>query len=164
MIRPARAEDMPAIAAIYAPLVESSMITFEVDPPGAAQMQQRWQTLVDDGYDYLVAQTDGGAVQGYAYSAPFRTRAAYRYCVENSVYVRSDAQRAGVGMALMQALIAASQARGFTQMIAVVTDASDTAHSLAFHEKLGFERVGTLRKAGFKKRRWLDVTLLQRPL
>ncbi|MEO0410763.1 MAG: N-acetyltransferase family protein [Pseudomonadota bacterium] len=164
MIGPARAEDMPAITDIYAPLVETSVITFEIDPPDAAEMTRRWHALVDAGYDFLVAHDDDGIVQGYAYSGPFRSRAAYRYSVENSVYIHPKAQRKGRGVALMDTLITASQARGFAQMIAVVTDTPDTAYSLAFHDKLGFERAGTLHKAGFKFRQWLDVTFLQRPL
>lgn len=163
MIRPAGLADMAAIAAIYGPLVETSVITFETDPPSAEEMARRWQDLEAGGFPYLVAET-GGHVHGYAYAGPFRTRAAYRYCVENSVYIAQGAQRGGLGAALMAALVDACQAKGFTQMLAIVTDAPDTAYSLAFHQAIGFEKVGKLSKAGFKFRRWLDVAVLQRPL
>lgn len=155
---------MAQIAAIYAPLVETSVITFELDVPDAADMTRRWRALVEGGYAYLVALDDGGSVSGYAYCGAFRTRAAYRHCVETSVYVHPKAQGSGVGKALMEALMSASKASGFTQMIAVVTDAPETQYSLAFHAALGFETVGTLTKAGRKFDRWLDVTLLQKPL
>lgn len=163
-IRPAGAGDMEAIAALYRPFVEASTITFEVDAPSAQEMTRRWQALIDGGYPYLVAVDVRGALLGYAYCGPFRTRAAYRFCSENSVYVAPDARRKGIGQALMEAITDRAQAAGLTQMLAVITDTQETAASVAFHEALGFYRVGTLEKAGFKFDRWLDVAILQKAL
>ncbi|MEM6834784.1 MAG: N-acetyltransferase family protein [Pseudomonadota bacterium] len=163
MIRPAQEADMPAIAALYAPLVSSSVVTFELEPPSPEDMTARWQNLVQAGYPYLVAY-EGTEFRGFAYCGPFRSREAYRFITENSVYLAPSAQSKGLGKALMEGVIAGARRKGCTQMLAVITDVPECAASLAFHAALGFERVGTLRSAGYKFDRWLDVALLQRVL
>lgn len=163
-MRLANAGDMAAIADLYRPFVLTSTVTFELEAPDAAEMQRRWQSLVDAGYPYYAALNDQEELLGFAYCGPFRSRPAYRYCCENSVYIAPQARRRGLANALMEQILADAQASGMTQMLAVVTDTNETAASLAFHESLGFKRVGTLEKAGFKFDRWLDVALLQRSL
>jgi phosphinothricin acetyltransferase len=163
-MRLANAGDMAAIAALYRPFVLTSTVTFELEAPDAAEMQRRWKALVDAGYPYYAALNDQEELLGFAYCGPFRSRPAYRYCCENSVYIAPQARRRGLAGALMEQIIADAQASGMTQMLAVITDTNETAASLAFHESLGFKRVGTLEKAGFKFERWLDVALLQRSL
>lgn len=163
-LRPAEASDMAAIAALYKTFVDGSTITFETDAPDDAEMVRRWRALVDGGYPYLVAIDKAGTLQGYAYCGPFRTRAAYRFCAENSVYIAPGARRGGLGRALMEEILTQSASAGITQVLAVITDTQETAASLAFHEALGFRRVGTLEKVGHKFDQWLDVALLQRSL
>ncbi|MEM7571015.1 MAG: N-acetyltransferase family protein [Pseudomonadota bacterium] len=155
---------MAAITELYAPLVENSVITFELEAPTADEMARRWQVLMQAGCDYLVAEGPEKQVLGYAYYGPFRSRAAYAHCVENSVYIAPKAQRTGLGRALMEALIERASVRGLKEMIAVITDAPDTAYSIAFHSALGFADAGRLRGVGHKFNRWLDVRLMQRRL
>jgi L-amino acid N-acyltransferase YncA len=162
VIRPAAAADVGAIAVIYAHAVRFGTASFELEPPDAAEMARRQRTIVEAGYPYLVAHADG-AVLGYAYAGPYRARPAYRWSVENSVYVAADAQRRGVGRALLDALIAEAERRGFRQMIAVIGDSAQVA-SIALHRAAGFRLVGTLEAVGFKHGRWLDTVLMQRPL
>lgn len=161
-IRPARPEDMPAIAAIYGRAVETGTASFELEPPDAGEMARRHDALVAAGYPYLVAET-GGALAGYAYAGPYRPRPAYRWTVENSVYVAETAQGRGIGRALLAALIEETTRRSFRQMIAVI-GGTDHAPSLRLHERLGFSRAGTLEAVGFKHGRWLGSVLMQRPL
>lgn len=163
-LRPAIAADMAAVTALYAPFVQTSTITFELEPPSIEEMTRRWQALVTAGYPYWVAVDGVGMLLGYAYCGPFRSRLAYKHCAENSVYVVPGNRRAGLGRILMETIIAQATAQGINQMLAVITDTHDTLASLAFHEAIGFKRVGTLEKVGFKFERWLDVALLQRSL
>lgn len=162
-IREAGPEDAAAIAAIYRPYVEGSTATFEIDPPDAAEIALRIETLKSGGFPWLVAVT-GDQVSGYAYAAPFRARAAFRTTVECSVYVSGSAQRQGIGRALLGALIEESEARGFRQMIAVIGDSSMQSASRGLHSSLGFAEAGRLPGVGFKQGRWLDVVLMQRAL
>ena len=161
-IRPARPEDIPAIARIYGHAVRHGTASFELEPPDEAEMRRRQRALLEGNYPYLVAELDG-AVAGYAYAGPYRARPAYRFSVEDSVYIAPEMQRRGVGHALLQRLIADSEARGFRQMVAVIGDSAQAA-SIALHDRAGFRHVGTLRSVGFKFGRWLDSVLMQRAL
>lgn len=161
-IRPAQPEDIPAIAAIYAHAVRHGTASFEIAPPDQTEMRRRQRALLDGDFPYLVADLDG-AVAGYAYAGPYRPRPAYRFSVEDSVYVAPDRHGHGIGRALLGRLIAESERRGFRQMIAVIGDSAQ-AGSIALHRACGFQDVGTLRSVGFKFDRWIDSVLMQRPL
>jgi L-amino acid N-acyltransferase YncA len=162
VIRAAAPADIGAITRIYAHAVRFGTASFEIEPPDEAEMARRQRALIDGGFPYLVAEADG-AVAGYAYAGPYRPRPAYRFSVENSVYVAPEAHRRGVGRALLDRLIAEAAARGFRQMIAVIGD-SDQAASIALHRAAGFRLVGTIAAVGFKHGRWLDSVLMQREL
>jgi L-amino acid N-acyltransferase YncA len=161
-IRPAAGRDIPAITRIYDHAVRHGTASFELEPPGEAEIRRRMGDLVGRGYPYLVAELDG-VVAGYAYAGPYRTRPAYRWSVEDSIYIAPQMQRRGVGRALLDHLIGASEACGFRQMIAVIGDSAQTP-SIALHEAAGFRLVGTLASVGFKHERWLDSVLMQRAL
>ncbi len=162
LIRACRPEDIPAITAIYREAVLHGSASFELEPPDEAEMTRRREALVAGGHAYLVAERAGGLV-GYAYEGPYRPRPAYRFTVENSVYVDEAARGAGIGRRLLDALIAAATAAGFRQMIAVIGDSANLA-SVRLHETAGFVPVGTYRSVGWKHGRWLDTVLMQRPL
>jgi len=161
-IRPAALADIPAITRIYAHAVEHGTASFELAPPDEAEMTRRMQALLDGKFPYLAAELDG-RVAGYAYAGLYRTRPAYRFTLEDSVYVAPEAQRRSVGRALLAALIETAATRGFRQMIAVIGDSEQTA-SIALHAALGFAYIGTLPSTGFKFGRWLDTVLMQRAL
>jgi phosphinothricin acetyltransferase len=161
-IRQARDGDFPEIAAIYGHYVRTTLATFETEPPDAAEMARRRQLVVAHGLPYLVAATDGRVV-GYAYAAPYRPRPAYRFTVENSVYVDPGHLRKGLGRTLLTELIAICQAAGCREMVAVIGDTGNAA-SIGLHETLGFRHVGVLRSVGFKFERWVDTVLMQRSL
>lgn len=161
-IRPTTPADLPAITAIYEHAVRFGTATFEIEPPDVAEMTRRYQALMDGGFPYLVA-TDGGTVLGYAYAGSYRARPAYRFAVENSVYLDPAAQGRGVGTKLMQALIAECEPRGYRLMVAVIGDSANLA-SIGVHRRTGFQMVGTLQNVGLKFGRWLDTVLMQRPL
>jgi L-amino acid N-acyltransferase YncA len=158
-IRPAALADIPAITRIYAHAVEHGTASFELAAPDEAEMTRRMQTLLDGQFPYLVAEVDG-AVAGYAYASLYRTRPAYRFTVEDSVYVAPGLQRRGIGIALLKTLIEASTARGYRQMIAVIGD-SDQAASIGVHKACGFAPAGNLKSIGYKFGRWLDTPLMQ---
>jgi phosphinothricin acetyltransferase len=161
-LRAATAEDAPAMAAIYAPHVLKGTATFEIEPPDSVEMQRRWREVVALKLPYLVAVSDGSVI-AYAYAGPYRPRPAYRYTVEDSIYVRADACGRGIGRALLAALIGDAGRAGARQMVAVIGDADNTA-SISLHAALGFHRVGLLESVGNKFSRWLDVVLMQRAL
>jgi len=161
-IRPAVHGDIPAIAAIYGDAVLTETASFEIEPPGEAEMARRMTKLLDGGYPYFVAEEDG-AVLGYGYAGLYRERIAYRNTVENSIYLARDARGRGIGRALLTVLIDQCEALGFRQMIAVIGDSSHVA-SIRLHEAAGFELVGTFKDVGYKHRRWLDTVLMQRAL
>lgn len=161
-VRTAAEGDIPAIAAIYRLAVETGTASFELEPPDDVEMLRRYRALTDAGYDYIVAEREARVV-GYAYAGAYRPRPAYRFTVENSVYVAADAQRAGVGRALLQTLIDRCTAAGYRQMIAVIGDSRQYA-SIQLHRSAGFLFVGTTHSVGFKHGRWLDSVLMQRAL
>ena len=161
-VRPATPADIPAITRIYAHAVRHGTASFELEPPDEAEMSRRQRTLLDGGYPYLVAEIDG-AVAGYAYAGPYRARPAYRFSVENSIYVASQMHRRGIGRVLLDRLIAECEARGYRLMIAVIGDSAQTP-SIELHRIAGFALVGALEGVGYKFDRWLDTVLMQRPL
>lgn len=154
--------DIAAIAAIYGRAVLNGCSSFELEPPGEAEMAARWTALAAAGLPYLVAEANG-EIAGYAYAGAYRPRPAYGATVENSVYVNEDIRGRGIGRALMSRLIAQAEARGYRQMVAVIGDSANHA-SMRLHESLGFRHVGTLRSVGWKHGRWLDTVLMQRAL
>jgi phosphinothricin acetyltransferase len=125
-------------------------------------MTRRYDALVAGGFPYLVAELDG-EVAGYAYAGPYRARPAYRFTVEDSIYIARQAQRRGIGRALLDRLLDEAQTRGFRQMIAVIGDSAQTP-SIALHTASGFRMVGTFEAVGFKFDRWLDSVLMQKAL
>ena len=161
-VRSARHDDIPRVAAIYAHHVLHGLASFEVDPPDAAEMARRHQNAVSLGLPYLVAEV-AGRLAGYAYAAPYRARPAYRYTVENSIYVHHECAGQGIGGALFAPLIEACAAAGCRQMVAVIGDSENWA-SIRLHEKFGFARVGLLPAVGWKFNRWVDSVLMQRAL
>jgi phosphinothricin acetyltransferase len=161
-IRPAQPRDLAVITAIYDNAVRHGTASFELDPPDQAEMARRYETLRAGGYPYLVAELDGNIV-GYAYAGPYRARPAYRLSVEDSIYVAPQAQRRGIGGALLARLLAEAEAGGFRQMIAVIGDSANTG-SIELHRDAGFRLVGTFENVGFKFGRWLDSVLMQRAL
>jgi L-amino acid N-acyltransferase YncA len=162
VLRPARPADIPAITRIYAHAVTHGTASFELEPPDEAEMTKRMQALLDGKFPYFAAEIDG-AVAGYAYVSLYRTRPAYRFTVENSVYVAPDMHRRGIGKMLLEKLIETCAALGFRQMIAVIGD-SNQAASIGVHMACGFEPAGNLKNIGYKFGRWLDTPLMQRAL
>src|SRR5712691_46331 len=160
--RPAEHRDIPAIQRIYAHHVRHGLASFELEPPDEAGMARRFDNVRAGGFPYLVAERDG-EVLGYAYAAPYRTRPAYRHTAENSVYIRHDCARQGIGRALLAALITACEARNLRQLIAVIGDSAHHA-SIELHRAAGFTMIGTIRASGYKFGRWVDTVLMQRSL
>jgi L-amino acid N-acyltransferase YncA len=163
LIRPATHADVPGITGIYAHSVIHETASFELEPPNEAVMCRRMEKLLGEGFPYLVAERNG-RIGGYAYAGSYRTRPAYRFTVENSIYVAPDQQRRGIGRTLLNALIEACEKRGFRQMIAVIGDSTRQQASIGFHSALGFQHVGILNDVGYKHGRWLDSVLMQRRL
>ena len=161
-LRPARAADVPAIEAIYAHHVLHGLATFEEVPPGTAEMARRLEEIAGRGLPCLVAE-EAGRLLGYAYAAPYRARSAYRFTLEDSIYLDPAAVGRGIGSRLLAALIDAGTAWGGRQMLAVIGDSGNAA-SIAVHARAGFRHAGTFRAVGFKFGRWVDTVLMQRPL
>jgi len=153
---------MTAVQRIYEPAVLHGTATFEEVPPTVEVMQSRRAAIEARGFPYLVAEVDGRVV-GYAYANLYRERPAYRFTVENSVYVDPNLHRHGVGRALLEALIAACERTPVRQMIAVIGDSANQA-SVELHAACGFRHVGTLSSVGWKFGRWIDTVLMQRPI
>lgn len=162
VIRPAEIADFEAIRSIYADAVETGCASFETTAPDRAEMERRHAALTAAGFPWLVAES-GGAIVGYGYFGPYRTRPAYRFTVENSVYIAPGAKGAGIGRALLAALLERATEGGYRQMIAVIGDSANAA-SVGLHAALGFEPAGLLRSVGWKHGRWLDSILMQRSL
>ena len=162
LIRPAAAGDLAAITAIYAHHVLHGTASFETEPPAVEEMARRQAAVVACGLPYCVAETDGRVV-GYAYAGPYRPRAAYRFTVEDSVYLHPEWMGRGIGRRLLDAVIRASAEAGARQMIAIIGDSVNAA-SIRLHESAGFRHAGVLRDVGFKFGRWLDTVLMQKEL
>ena len=164
-VRPSRPEDVPAIARIYAHWVVHGLTSFELEPPDTAEMTARRARLVEAGYPHLVAADAArdGAVLGYTYAGPYRTRPAYRFAVEDSIYVAPEAAGRGIGARLLPALVEACEALGFRVMVAVIGGGGN-APSIALHRRFGFAHAGLLPSVGWKHGRWVDSVLMTRPL
>lgn len=162
-LRDAAETDIPVITAIYAHHVTFGLGSFDEVPLSAEEMARRFGNVRALGLPYLVAEDEQGLVRGYAYAALYRLRSAYRYSVEDSIYVAPDSLRRGIGRALLGALIERCARAHCRQMVAVIGDRDNLA-SITLHARLGFERVGTLSAIGFKHGRWIDSVLMQRAL
>jgi phosphinothricin acetyltransferase len=162
LLRPSRADDLPSITAVYAWNVRCGTGTFETEPPDLAEMSRRRDDVLATGLPWLVAEADG-RILGYAYANQFRPRPAYRWCVEDSIYLAEDAIGRGLGRLLLAELLARCEAAGARQMLALIGDSANAA-SIGVHRTLGFSPVGTMRSAGWKADRWLDVVLMQKRL
>jgi L-amino acid N-acyltransferase YncA len=158
-IRDAVATDLPVIIEIYRESVLTGTSSYELEPPSDEEMASRFATITGQNYPYIIAEDEKGRVLGYAYASAFRTRPAYRYLAEDSVYVAPDARGMGVGGTLLDALMSATASIGIRQMVAVIGGASPA--SIAVHEKAGFKHVGRLPASGFKFGKWLDTVLMQ---
>ena len=162
IIRPATPDDIAAVTRIYADAVLNGTASFEIEPPDEAEMTRRQAALLNNGYPYLTAEIEG-VVAGYAYAGPYRSRPAYKWSVEDSIYVAPQMHRKGIGGLLLARLVAESTQRGFRQVIAVIGDSAQIG-SIAVHERAGFNHIGTLHSVGFKHGKWLDTVLMQRAL
>jgi L-amino acid N-acyltransferase YncA len=163
IIRDAGESDMAAIAGIYAHHVRHGLASFEETAPSAEELGARRASVLRLGLPYLAAELDGRVV-GYSYATAYRPRAAYRFTVEDSVYVADGLAGRGIGGALLAALVARCEAGPWRQMIAVIGNGDRNAGSVALHRRAGFRTVGTLVSAGFKLGQWVDSLLMQRPL
>jgi L-amino acid N-acyltransferase YncA len=161
-VRDADEDDMRDIQAIYAHYVLHGLATFEEVPPSVEDMISRRISVLAAGLPYLLAEVDG-RIAGYCYATSYRPRPAYRFTIEDSVYVANDVHARGVGTALLTKLIARCEEGRWRQMLAVIGN-SGNAGSIALHRKMGFEPAGTLRSVGFKLGSWVDTVLMQRPL
>jgi len=161
-VRDSTPDDVSACAAVYGEAVRNGTGTFELEEPDAAEMARRRDAILAQGLPWLVAER-GGQVLGYAYAGVFRPRRAYRFCVEDSIYLAPEARGQGVGRLLLAELIARCEAAGIRQMLAVIGDSAN-AGSIAVHRACGFEHTGVFRAAGWKFDRWLDVVMMQRRL
>ena len=161
-MRPATPDDIGEIHAIYAHHVLKGLASFEEEAPSAPELRRRYDEVTGRGLPYLVAEF-GGMVAGYAYCTLYRARSAYRYALEDSVYIRPDAQGRGIGRTLLAELVRRCETLGYRQMIAVIGDSANAA-SIGLHASAGFLRVGTLRSVGFKFGRWVDSVLMEHPL
>jgi len=160
-IRSATADDLNAITAIYAHAVAHGTASYELEPPSPDEMARRFRALEEEGYPFLVAGI-GAEVVGYAYAGAFRPRKAYRFAVEDSIYLAPEWQSRGIGRHLLARLIEECQTMGFRQLIAVIGDGSGQgAASVRLHAALGFSHSGTLAGSGYKFGRWLDTVFMQ---
>nr|WP_321456856.1 N-acetyltransferase family protein [uncultured Cohaesibacter sp.] len=161
-IRNARLEDIPAIHAIYSYHVMNGLASFEETAPCVAEMGRRFAAIAKSKRPYLVA-TIAGQVVGYGYMSDYRTRVAYRYSLENSIYMHKDHAGKGIGLALLNRLLYEAELLGYRQVISVIGNSENIA-SIKLHEKAGFENVGTLKSVGFKFGRWVDSVMMQKSL
>lgn len=163
-IRTATPADAEAVQTIYAHHVLHGLATFETEAPTVADMRARMSQLLEAGHPWLVALADNDQqVLGYAYAGPFRARPAYRYTVEDSIYLRPEATGHGLGRSLLEHLIAQCEERGFRQMLAVIGDSANAA-SIGVHRACGFSAPTVLHGTGFKFGRWVDTVIMQRAL
>jgi L-amino acid N-acyltransferase YncA len=161
-VRPATPADLAAVAAILAFYVTNTVATFEEDPPGVPQWQQRLDDLVERKLPFVVSET-GGTIAGYAYASPWRPKPAYRHTVEDSVYLAPGQRGRGLGRLLLESLLAGCADAGVQQVIAVIADSGEPA-SVALHRACGFTDAGRLSRVGYKHGRWIDTVLMQREL
>jgi len=162
-LRDATAADIPTITRIYAHHVRCGLASFEDDPPSETEMAHRFADVGMRGLPWLVAAAGDGTVRGYAYAMPYRLRSAYRYTLEDSIYVAPDWLRRGMGGALLARLVERCAAANYRQMVAVIGDSANEP-SIRLHGSLGFDRVGLLPSVGFRHGRWIDCVLMQRHL
>lgn len=162
ILRDAEPRDLAAITAIYGHHVRTGLASFETEAPDEAEMRNRFDAIREKGFPYLVAE-EAGEVVGYAYASFYRTRPAYRFTLEDSVYVKAGLAGRGLGRALLERLVAECEAFGCRQMIAVIGDSGNAA-SVRLHEACGFRMTGTFRSIGFKHGRWVDTVLMQRTI
>jgi phosphinothricin acetyltransferase len=162
LVRPAAPQDLPAIQSIYAHHVLHGLASFEEVPPALEEMRRRYDDVTKQGFPYLVAE-ERGEILGYGYCSLYRTRSAYRYTLEDSIYVKQGMQGKGIGKAVLKELIERSAALNYRQIVAVIGDSAN-AGSIRLHASLGFVRAGVLRSTGFKFGRWVDSVYMQLPL
>jgi phosphinothricin acetyltransferase len=155
-------DDLPSVTSIYADAVKNGTASYEIVAPDLAEMTGRYEALRSKRYPYLAAVDETGALAGYAYASAFRTRPAYRWLVEDSIYIHSSARGRGVGKALLSELVSRCESLGFRQMVAVIGGASEA--SMAVHHSCGFEMAGRLVGTGFKHGSWLDTVFMQKSL
>jgi phosphinothricin acetyltransferase len=160
-VRDATAADLGRITEIYADAVVNGTASYELEPPGQAEMAARFDSLKAAGFPYIVADSGDGGIQGYAYAGAFRARPAYRFIVEDSVYVAPSAKGRGIGLLLLESLVEAVRRLGFRQVVAVIGDGGAGSASVRLHEKLGFRHCGRLAGSGYKHGRWLDTAFMQ---
>lgn len=163
VIRPSTEADVAAIAAIYGHHVLTSTATFELAPPTIEEMARRRDAVIARGLPWLVAEVDG-KIAGYAYAGPYRTRPAYDWTIEDSIYIHADHTGKGLGRALLEPLIAQVTALGYRQMVAVIGGGDANPGSVALHRACGFHLVGVITAAGWKFDHWIDSMLMQRAL
>ncbi len=161
ILRDATPADLPAITAIYAHAVDHGTATYELEAPSLAEMTARFESLTTEGFPYIVARDGAGALLGYAYVGAFRARPAYRFIVEDSIYIAPEAQGRGIGRLLLAELIVRTAALGFRQIVAVIGDGHPGSASVKLHERLGFAHSGLLAGSGYKHGRWLDTAFMQ---
>jgi phosphinothricin acetyltransferase len=162
LVRPAAVQDIPAIHSIYSHHVLHGLASFEEEPPSVEEMRRRFDDITGKGFPYLVGEAKG-EVLGYGYCSLYRTRSAYRYTLEDSIYVKQGLHGKGVGKTILKELIAICTAKNYRQIIAVIGDSANAA-SIRLHASLGFVRCGLLRSTGFKFGRWVDSVYMQLPL
>jgi phosphinothricin acetyltransferase len=159
IIRASADADVPAIAAIYRHHVLEGTGTFEIEPPDEAEIARRRQDLIERGFPWLVAEVNGTVV-GYAYAGPFRAREAYRFTLEDSIYVHPESMNQGIGGALLRELLEVCRRGGFRQLLALIGDSGNQG-SIRVHEICGFQHTGVMKNVGLKFDRWLDVVIMQ---
>ncbi|MDX3927446.1 MAG: N-acetyltransferase family protein [Shinella sp.] len=159
VIRTADPNDIAAFTEIYRESVLNGVATYEIDPPSFEEMRNRFSTITGNGYPYIVAVEQTGLILGYAYASAFRTRPAYRWLVEDSIYLAPDARGKGVGKALLAELVRRCTNLGFRQMVAVIGGAHPA--SIAVHRAAGFQDGGLMKATGYKHGRWLDTVIMQ---
>ena len=162
LIRDSTSDDIPSVSLIYAHHVQRGTATFEIDPPDIEEMTRRREGVLAAGLPFLIAEHEGKVV-GYAYAALYRPRPAYRFTVEDSIYLHPDHIGKGIGRRLLADLLQRCETGGWRQMVAVIGDSANAA-SIRLHEMMGFRHTGVFQAVGWKFGRWLDTVLMQRPL